>query len=167
MIQVGHDKKDQCPSKDRLPTWMLTQGIISVVWVVLLILTKKVKGKLENALQLQYGDHLARDDIVRMADAQFQNENRSLSQIYNLVQGFGLIWFIMGSVWVFGCQNCKVPYNVSMGNVMNAGCDQTAYKLAYWFLASVYIVSAMPFLIFFLWVCGFCFVHRPETLNRP
>lgn len=40
---------------------------------------------MENVLHLMYGDHLARDDIVRMADAQFQNEQRSLSQIYNLV----------------------------------------------------------------------------------
>lgn len=49
----------------RLPTWMMTQGIISVVWVFLLIVSKKLKGKMEDALQLQYGDHLARDDIVR------------------------------------------------------------------------------------------------------
>ena len=58
----------------RLPTWMMTQGIISVVWVVLLIVSKKLKGKMEDALQLQYGDHLARDDIVRSILPETGNE---------------------------------------------------------------------------------------------
>jgi len=165
MVVVGTQKKEECPSRDRLPTWMVTQGIITIVWVVLWIICKKIKAKMEHVLHLMYGDHLARDDIVRMADAQFQNEQRSLSQIYNLVQGFGLIWFIMGSVWVLGCHECRNPRNASMTGLY-AGCDQAAFQLAYWFLLSVYIVTALPIVIFILWVCGFCVFHNQGNAQQ-
>ena len=163
MIVVGSKAKDDCPAKTRLPSWMVTMGVICLIWVFVMVTSKRIKSRLEGRLRAQYGDHIARDDINRMADLQFRSEHRSLTQAYNLVQMFGLIWFMMGSIWTFGCPTCREPYAFN-GTAEGApqGCDAGAFQLAYWFLLSIYIVSGLPFLIFALWVCGFCFLSNDD-----
>jgi hypothetical protein len=166
MIVVGSKMKDDCPSKPRLPSWMVTQGVICLIWCVVMLTSKRIRAGMEERLRAQYGDHIARDDINRMADLQFRQEHRPLTQIYNLVQGFGLIWFMMGSIWTFGCPDCHIDYVANASATIDpTGCAAAAFQLAYWFLLSIYIISGLPFLIFALWVCGFCFYNNGPTDN--
>ena len=73
-----------------------------------------------------------------------------MDQFDQLTQTFGFIWFVIGSVWVFGCYDCKSDFNAEE----NSGCDQTTYRFSLVMIVVLYILLAVPLLAILLYLIG-------------
>ena len=47
----------------------------------------------------------------------FSRRYRRMDQMDQLLQTFGFIWFVIGSVWVFGCSECKSDFDEDLNTV--------------------------------------------------
>ena len=85
--------------------------------------------------------------LTMRVDEVFNLRHRRLNQILGILQGFSVIWFIVGSIWVFSCSECRRASELPLDQ-----CHTPTYNLAFYFLICIYILSALPF----VWLC---FMH--------
>jgi hypothetical protein len=88
--------------------------------------------------------------VRTLVEHEYRKRYRRLDQFDQLTQTFGFIWFVIGSVWVFGCYDCKSDFDA----VAETGCDQTAYRFALVMIVVLYILLAVPFLAILLYLIG-------------
>lgn len=85
-----------------------------------------------------------------MVDHEYRKRHRRLDQFDQLSQTFGFIWFVIGSVWVFGCSDCKSDFDAAT----DTGCDQATYRFSLVMIVVLYILLAVPFLAILLYLIG-------------
>eukprot|EP00039_Didymoeca_costata_P028985 m.22777 g.22777 ORF g.22777 m.22777 type:complete len:451 (-) comp7437_c0_seq1:50-1402(-) len=156
LITMGILHQSDCPSKPRIPDWMVVMGFIMLIWTVLLRIAAKKRAKIETEIRSSI-PHIYESDLNALVEKHFVERYRKLSQAIGIVQGFQIIWFIIGSIWVFSCSECRdEEFDKSEG----LGCHEATYDLAFWFLIVVYILSALPFVLFSIWVSGAILIHQ-------
>ena len=99
---------------------------------------------------------------LQAIETEYTKRYHRLDQLDQLTQTFGFIWFVIGSVWVFGCTNCRSEYD----EFENTGCDQTAYRFSLVVIIVMYVLLAMPFLAILLYIIAVAFTrsqrHPPQ-----
>eukprot|EP00051_Salpingoeca_urceolata_P010567 m.129464 g.129464 ORF g.129464 m.129464 type:complete len:291 (+) comp16761_c1_seq6:1016-1888(+) len=93
MIVVG--ARSECKPRGNIPSWLIGAGTFQLLWWLY-------------AMSQKRGENGRR-------------ENERGSGFEFISQLFFVVWFLMGNVWVYGCDNC-----------IDRGCDRSAYLLAFW-----------------------------------
>ena len=85
-----------------------------------------------------------------LVEHEYRKRYRRLDQFDQLTQTFGFIWFVIGSVWVFGCDDCRSEFD----SAEESGCDQVAYRFSLVMIVVLYVLLAVPFLAILLYLIG-------------
>lgn len=148
LISMGVIHQDECPENERIPDWMVVMGAGMLFWTLLLRIAAKKRTIIERELR---ATNPGLPDYSVFVEKLFNERHRKLSQAIGIFQIFLVIWLIIGSIWVFNCKDCR-EYDYQ-DNGPETGCDKDTYNFAFWFLISLYIMGALPFIFFSIWIC--------------
>lgn len=118
MIIFGSVFLGKCSIQPNVPIYLIVAGVFSALEILFRII--------RNAVQ---------KSKVLEAFFQGQNKRSMIPRIVNFV--FLIIWFLVGSAWVYGIYYPK-----------HEECDLTLYKFAFWLITLTYICGALSL------VCG-------------
>merc|ERR1712178_21513 len=112
MMYVGIKYKDDCPRQPLIPVYLIVFGtfiLIKLLWTVI----QRIKG------------HINKEEEIPCEGAWHDA----------LISFFLAIWFICGSVWIYGVYNTVDFENASD----DAYCNKTAYNFAFWMTSLFYL----------------------------
>jgi hypothetical protein len=130
LITMGIQYQDSQCNED-IALWLLITGIVSVVYV---------------ALGLCIGGLVGSESETMQAVTGFSALVLCLNSL------FGLAWFIVGNVWVFGTDSCTGPLDTNC-------CDSTLYDIGFYYLIASYG-------IFGLFCCIGCVYGQMAARNQ-
>eukprot|EP00041_Stephanoeca_diplocostata_P015659 m.299490 g.299490 ORF g.299490 m.299490 type:complete len:474 (-) comp20114_c0_seq2:229-1650(-) len=156
LVAVGATNIGRCPSRPSLPIWMVVFGAAYLVQSIIERFGVRAKSQIEMNLRRSPMYQVMPASSLRTAiDAEYAKRYHRLDQLDQLMQTFGFIWFVIGSVWVFGCTSCRSEYD----EFEDTGCDQTAYRFALVVIIVLYVLLAMPFLAILLYIVAVAFTR--------
>ena len=117
MFFLGSEYKDKCPLEDRIPIWLIVSGTVALLQCISFL-------------------------VFRMDGDSNQNYVRRLVQVFCLaVNIFQLVWFLIGSVWVYG--NYEPNYDFRNETY----CHKTVFVFSFWILNITYVVFCLTFFV--------------------
>jgi len=151
LIVVGALNLDRCPARNSIPVWMIVFGTIVLCQTMMERLASLLRKRIaENLVRLPDYQVMPASTIRQHVDGEYQKRYRRLDQIDQLLHTCIFIWFVIGSVWVFGCGDCRDAFDSDL----MIGCDHTAFQFSLVVIVILYILIAMPFLaimVYMLW----------------
>eukprot|EP00035_Acanthoeca_spectabilis_P024799 m.455404 g.455404 ORF g.455404 m.455404 type:complete len:525 (+) comp20864_c0_seq1:230-1804(+) len=151
LIAVGASNLDKCPARRDIPIWMIVFGVVYLVQSGLDRTIAVIRSTIEHEIRRRPDFEVMPLTRVRiMVDHEYRKRHRRLDQFDQLSQTFGFIWFVIGSVWVFGCSDCKSDFDAAT----DTGCDQATYRFSLVMIVVLYILLAVPFLAILLYLIG-------------
>lgn len=155
LITIGAVNLDRCPERPSIPVWMIVFGTVWLNQAILERISARLRQKIE--IELRRSPEYMVMPAARMRtviEVEFSRKYRRIDQIDQLFQTFGFIWFVIGSVWVFGCSKCRTDYD----DLLGTGCDEATYRFALVLIVILYVMLAMPFLaiMFYIFAVTFC-----------
>lgn len=117
MIVIGAKYEDDCPVEHKIPIWLIVSGAVALF-----------QGIFAPAFQSDGHSERSRGRIIFQA----------LGLIVNVFQ---VVWFIVGSVWVYS--NYKPSYNENDPNY----CEKTVFLFSFWILNITYIGLCLTLIV--------------------
>ncbi|GMR44305.1 hypothetical protein PMAYCL1PPCAC_14500, partial [Pristionchus mayeri] len=134
MIVIGSVNEENCAAQPKIPTWLIVLGSLYLVKAAVSAYAKWKQSKIPTL----YRPHIC-------------------IRLFNLLLSVGLlVWFIMGSVWVFG-----VSPQGSKGDPKY--CDHFMYTFAFIFIILSYVILALSC---FACCCCCCFICCREPREQ-
>lgn len=161
LISVGFNNMNRCPERPSIPVWMIVFGAVYLVQAILERIAARLRLKIE--LQLRQSPEyqvMPANRLRAVIENEFSRRYRRMDQMDQLLQTFGFIWFVIGSVWVFGCSKCKSDFDEDL----NTGCDVTAYRFSLVLIVILYVMLAMPFLAIMLYIFAVTFCRDTQRV---
>ena len=93
-------------------------GAVYLVQAILERIAARLRLKIE--LQLRQSPEyqvMPANRLRAVIENDFSRRYRRMDQMDQLLQTFGFIWFVIGSVWVFGCSKCKSDFDEDLNTV--------------------------------------------------
>jgi len=160
LITVGVLSLHRCPAQPSLPVWMIVFGVMYLLGYLLERFGDRTKKSIEKQLRkLPEYEVMPPSAIKREVGIRFHKKYKCIDQMDRLLQTFLLIWFVIGSVWVFGCDGCVDDFDVDT----NTGCDVHAFKFSYILLILVFAAIALPLILILTYLCVSISINRRET----
>jgi len=113
LIVTGAIYVNDCPAQKQIPVWNIVFGVT----VIVLICISRYLTRLKKKRQRQPDNHSIERTIT------------SLSEMHSLIETFTVIWLLVGTWYVYGCNRCRVE------------CNRVVFDFAFWSITGILIIA--------------------------